>query len=999
MHLHQAFAPGMRKWLLLVSVFVLWAVFTVQGDEPEVKTHAISARFRVTTDVVNADLEPFAVTIGGFGNNLIAQGAGFEPVIYRNMYIAQEDSADRVVVQPEILSHWDTLREGFLDGAQVRVYRIEDGKLRMVRKDHIPEGGFHVSGWISVMKGNRMLPSDTSRFMFRWAPWNNPDAKYYFTVRAVDANGGLSAPAAVVEVDRPKGVGTDEVFNPTISFDHSSLHAKEGIVPVPRRLRGRVLENGSLLLEWEPAASADVIGYIVYRSDYLPQRHQGYFFGLAKVPDDPDQYIKAGDLVIVSKKFYSASRNKYHANRVWGADQETRLLRPGLVQFFPDEDPNKTWRLARHEADTPVEEPGETYLELRLNGPGETRLEIYNHSGTDQSWYDVLQPVPYRVEAWLRSDSPSLVQFKLTGFYARAGQRVPPITFQVGREWKKHVAVFTPPVIQDGERPNEMAMVFSGPGVFSVDNFRVYRADAAYLGFLPEDLEALRSSNMSALRTHGLIKTGASTYDAEQLTNPGGVINGTQKLNTLPQILRAMDAAGVRPWLQIEPHFSRQEWLALIEYLAAPYDPSIDTPEGKPWAYKRFRQGHANPWIDSFDRIYFELGNETWNRLFEPWVFPSMRDAKTGRRYSAGEVYGLYQEYVIGVMKSSPYWESSGLGGKIFFVLGGWNGQRYGRDAASISPHSDYLTIAAYNGGWDEGEGPPRQSAASLFGVLNQVSQSAIPGAERLQRVADDLNRSRKKPLLLGTYEAGPGYALNGLNGTKVTEAQAAEQEQVMKSLAAGTATLDSFLARAYRGFELQNFFTFGHGTYWKSHAPWYRGGQAYPSWKLLALFNSHALGDMLRTEMLSAPVADLEATKRRIAIDDAPLVAVYATRRGKRYSIVVISRRMPSRAAPFDDGYSKVSIDLPFKTACSFTLYKMTGDPYANNVNADNVVVQREELNPSAFEGALVVNEKTGADDRGLPPASTFLYVFQASVSTTQPESSAATACEASSG
>ena len=59
-------------------------------------------------------------------------------------------------------------------------------------------------------------------------------------------------------------------------------------------------------------------------------------------------------------------------------------------------------------------------------------------------------------------------------------------------------------------------------------------------------------------------------------------------------------------------------------YLASPYDPAKDSPQSKPWAYKRFRQGQAKPWTDEFEAINFELSNETWNWLFNPWVFESM---------------------------------------------------------------------------------------------------------------------------------------------------------------------------------------------------------------------------------------------------------------------------------------------------------------------------------------------------------------------------------------
>ena len=83
----------------------------------------------------------------------------------------------------------------------------------------------------------------------------------------------------------------------------------------------------------------------------------------------------------------------------------------------------------------------------------------------------------------------------------------------------------------------------------------------------------------------------------------------------------------MRPWLQVEPHFSPAEWQGLVEYLAAPYVPGVDTPVKKPWAYKRHQQGQTAPWTDRFQQIDFEIGNETWNSLFRPWVFDDMTDA------------------------------------------------------------------------------------------------------------------------------------------------------------------------------------------------------------------------------------------------------------------------------------------------------------------------------------------------------------------------------------
>jgi hypothetical protein len=899
------------------------------------------ARFRVTGETVQRAVEPFGATIAGIGNSLVAEGAGFEPVVWRTRHLALEDSPGRVVVSQDSLSHYDTLREGFLDGAEARVYRIENGRLRLVREDRVAAGGFHASGWHRAFDERLALAAGSTRFVWRWEPWSRPGATTWFTVRAMDSGGSLSAPAAAFAATRPDKVGAGEPGNALGAFHGSRVgRLMRGLgrtLPAPRNLRGRVGEDGALTLQWDPVPGA--AGYLVYRSDIEPSLHKGFYLQLEKA-----EPVRAGDMVMLSKKLYSASRNRFLSNRVWGAENEYRRILPGLVGFFPDEAPGKSWRLEPHGRDTPVAEPGETYLRVELAAGATEALLAYNHGGTAQDWYDVLEPRPYRVEVWLRQEGAGRVRFRLGGFYA---QKIEPLELRAGRDWKKFAFTFTPPTVQPGADPGAMLLELTGPGVFSVDNFRVYRADAGYLDLLPEDYAALAASRFSSLRTHGLVKTGVRTYDVEQLTNPGGVASGAHKLNTLPQLLAVMRKARVQPWLQVELHLGPREWLALAEYLAAPYDPARDTPQAKPWAHKRHAQGQVRPWIDEFERIDLELSNETWNRLFQPWTFEPMSDAVSGKRYSAGQVYGLYQEYVVATLKESPHWPA--LEKKLRFVLGGWAGQSYGADAAASSPSSHLLTIGAYIGGWDEGEPPARLDAAGLAEILAHLAQAGIPVAERHAREA----------AAVGVYEAGPGYALNGLNNARVSEAQHRAQEQAMKSLAAGTATLDAFLARAYRGYRVQSFFTFGRGELWTSHAKWHLGGQAYPSWKALALFNAEAAGDMLRTDTLSTPTAALKAFERRQAVAQAPLVAVYATRRQGRVCVFALSRKV--------EGDTPVTVELPFARARSVTLYAMRGDPAANNLMADNVSVEKTQLGEGAKELNLI-----------LPPAATLLYVFE---------------------
>ena len=964
------------RWTACVLAFIVG--LSVSAGAPQVDEHYDApAHFKITTDVVLADVPAFTATAGAFGNSLLKGGGGFEPVVYRNLYRPQEDSPDRIVVGTTAITHYDTLREGFLDGADVRVYRIIDGEMRLVRRDSVPQGGLRCSGWLGVTGGEKVVPAGTTEFTFKWAGYNRPDAPYYFTVSAVDKNGNESPMAGAVSVVRPDEVGKENPQNETEPFKKPRNPSESTAPPAPRGLKGQVLPNGNYRLSWQGVRADDLAGYRVYRSDYPPDEHKGFSIRLAHSPGDPDRHVKAGDMVIVSRKFYSYSRNKYASNRVWGARQANKVGMPGLLDFYPDEEPDRSWELVCYDEDTPVAGGGETCLKLELKGDVEETFQTYNHAGKEQYWYPVLNAQPYTVEIWMRREGAGNgeVTFDFTGYY---DGKIEPITFRTESTWQKHTATFTPPDVQQSNRPNQMRLTFSGPGTYYVDNFRVYRSDTGYLDLLPRNRKALKDSGMTVLRTHGPIKTGTTTHDMGQLTNAGGAISGVRYGNTLPQMLDVMRRAEVLPWLQIEMHMAPEEWLGFVEYMAAPYDPDRDTPQSRPWAYKRYRQGQRKPWVEEFDRIYFELSNETWNWLFKPWVFEAMPDAATGENVPRGEVYGKYQEFVRSVMRGSPYWRQADLDEKFVFMLGGWSGNNYGRQAVEGSPRSDYMTIAAYNGGWDEGEGPPQVNDPSYFNVLSQVEQTAIPRAEKHLKEAVVLNQERPVRLKLGTYEAGPGYALNGLNNARVTPEQARQQELVMKSLTAGTATLDSFLCRAYRGFRSQNFFTFSRGRTWSSHAEWYNGGQAYPCWKVLEMFNHHATGDVLRTETVQVPSIDLQKFRRRQAVEDAPLAAVYATRSGDRFSVFVLSRKVPGYPVEGDDGYTPVTVNLPFRKAESITLHRMAGDPRAENIHGEEVKIETVEIPTSEFSSAFKLTEARGADDRGLPPAATLLYVFE---------------------
>ncbi|MBY8978153.1 hypothetical protein KHP62_20250 [Rhodobacteraceae bacterium NNCM2] len=957
-------APGSIARRLLLPVLLL-ALGGAGARAAEV------AHFVVSDQVAVPDPGPFAANVSVIGNgaDLFRTGSGFEPAIYRDWFPVGADAPDSIIAKQALISRWDTMAEGALDGAEVDILRLENGAFRLVRRDRIAEGGFHASGWVSLLPGNRAIPADETRYTFAWDTWNRPDAPYYFTVRSIDSSGTLSEPSAPVmarspaKIPRQKRAPAQKLIKVEEADEFTTPWSRPA---APRNLQVRELANGRLDFTWEPGGGW-IEGYVIERSDSPPEAHRGFVIDLEQKGGPP---IREGDMVILRKTVTNPVREAWLTNRVWKSNQ-ARLLEQPLVNFLPGDEPGKTWELKPHEPGSPVTEPGQTYLEMTLADGVRERIGRGNNSGLAQEWYPVLDPAhSYRMEVWLKADRQTKVRFQLVGFHGKDPNKVQPKVLDVGTSWQKYSYTFSPKAFDPGDAPGKMTLVVEGPVTLGIDNFRIFRADAPYLDFLPENYERLAQSGMGTLRTHALIKTRTQTYDLEQLTEPGGVPSGISGQNSLPQLLGIMERGGVDPWIQIEPHFSPEEWLGLIEYLAAPYDPARDSPASKPWAAKRAAQGRPAPWVDAFDRIYFEIGNETWNRNFAPWIFRQMTDAATGEEYSRGEVYGMYQEYVSGILRQSPYWTPE-LAAKFTTMIGGWeHGPRYGAEAAARTPSADMLTTAPYIGGWEAKAALPGEQPVDFARLLTHVLQIALPKAEEHVEKTGELNRNRVQPLVLGTYEAGPGYLLNGLNNARIGPEDAALQERVMKSKAAGTATLDAFLARALLGYRLQTFFIFGDGPRWNSHALPQNGGQAYPSWIMLSAFNREATGDFLDVDTLVVPRADLPGTRRRAEVDDAPLVSLYATRQGDRLALIVVSRQLPGFPDPDSDGHSRVVIDLPVNSAQRLRRLSLSGRYNDHNVKDEAVRLIEEDLGRPTGLPRLEIDD--------LPPGEALIYVLE---------------------
>ncbi len=934
------------------------------------------AVFRVTDEVVNENPGAFTATTGP---KSILVDMNFEPMVMRERRTVVAEGTGRIYADK--LDYYNSLAPGYWDGAKVRAFRVSDGRLDQVYSGEVLR---HRQGQWHGVGGSRLIPAQVdgqaaTEASFVFAPWEKPEQSWWLTLIAVDAAGRESPQATPVTLVNPRPSGDRASPANVFTLETDTLNAEAtGEAPAaPIGLSASAdPETGLITLSWDTPTNDGVAGYKVRRSYVDPAAHVSRpYLEVTPGSDGMPFTFRESDLIFLDLERRTFTKD-WFSPRVYNA-REARApgFRPRHQADRWSEENSLPFELVDHDASIEsVGVPhGSTAMRFQPEEAGLSRIMTYNHADTTQDWYRVLDPAKTYVVEFLAKQEGGVdpeAKFGLTG---RLSGEVD-LNFDLSENWSHHRAEFTVDTyLTESGHVGQMYLQFQGPGTVWIDAFRVYEKEGGLVRWDAADRAAFAESGMASIRTHDTVKSDGYSLD-NLLGHPEmGLNSGTRVFSrgNLSAILREMAAMDVFPWLQIEFTLGEAEWRGLVEYLAAPYDPAVDTPESKPWAHRRYEHGQAEPYSQVFERMLFEFSNENWNRIM-PFNLTGveMTDAVTGETYGSGEVYGLLQEYTIGVMQSSPYWDGA-MEARSEFVIGGWNSNNFGYQAARHSPSSEHVLVADYNGGWDAGEGPSDDLGSALTQALNYPGQASWPATVRFREDRDAFAQSSGMEVEIGTYEAGPGYNIDGLNGVSMTMEMVAFENQVMKSLAAGTATLDSFLNHATHGAKLQNFFTFSRNrNYWTSHAELRNGGQAYPSWMALSVYNNHGQGDFLNVLPEQVPTRVAEAVGRRSRMEAMPEVAVHATRQGDRLAVFVLSRKL--------EGTTPVRLELPITSAQTVTLHRLQGDPTANNLDAKNVAPETVPLPAGAFARSFALTPERGAAEGGLPAAATYLYVFE---------------------
>jgi len=765
--------------------------------------------------------------------------------------------------------------------------------------------------------------------------------------------------------------------------------------PQPPTDVAAVAGDGCVTVTWKPSPSPAVIAYRLRRSD-APAAKQAQRVYVS--PGGPA--LEKFDYVVIERKFEPFSM-RWVNPRVRGIGNPM----DSPAWYWNGDLAKLSFSLVPHPKPVPDDmlDPGETCLQIKAQ-PGEQSISQYVFIGTQMGgesiWYSQLEPgKSYRLEVWLRQEGladDGNVTFSFGRGYPEIHK-----TFKVSGEWKKYTHEFTGP-----ERPEKQwhfghQFTFTGPGTLWMDNCRVFRCDR------PEDAEKPYVPNPVVLKgllaaqpaagPKGAHRIWFLTRDATMKSivswHAGSRVNidwrtsveGTMDM-TLPMGLTfdldtgADPQSRMRPWLVMQHLLhSEEDWLGLVEYLAAPYDPQGDTPRSKPWAYQRFRQrGNGTPWTDEFAEIILEFGNETWhNGVFPDWLgFRLYHHVHQG-----GPEYGLFARYLIETMKKSPYWKIRKLDEKIRFCLGAnYDGRvdrdrhvgGYGEEAVQTCPWATVLGHANYVGPkWETGDYSARNyDDHGVQETLLSFLRGPEPGQVRMMQARDALAKTHHE-YDIAAYEGGPGgYALPG----SAPQEQVEVNERYGKSLAMAVGSLDAWMRSYQYGWTYQCFLGYGQGNHWNSHTNFAEGFRPCPSWLALGMRNRYAAGDLMAVEERSVPTL----TRGK---DSYPLAGAYAMRQGDRWSVFVVSRKLDGNhdGHDFGDGFTRVALRLPFSSAEAITLYKMTGDPRLTNREKLNIRIRSQDIPADALRrGIFTINDQTGGSSGGLPPGSIYLYVFQ---------------------
>jgi len=466
-------------------------------------------------------------------------------------------------------------------------------------------------------------------------------------------------------------------------------------------------------------------------------------------------------------------------------------------------------------------------------------------------------------------------------------------------------------------------------GAVLLDDVSLERIDgnpANQTAFRDEVLETLQELHPGVLRMMGSAEELGSTVDNLLLPQAARQRPGYRSWYTpgqdvpygLNDFLGLCQAVAAEPWITLPAATSREEMRLLADYLAGA--------AGSPGGRLRAREGHAEPWTKTFPTIHLELGNETWNSIYQG---ETMEDAAAyGRR--AGFLFAAFRT-------------QAAANAAHFDLAVNTNAYDPARNQALLAPagQTNTLALAPYLMFSVTEWANDRQ----LYGPLLAEPEMLLGPTGALRKAAESAHGRQ-----LAVYEVN----LHTTRGS----APAAVLDRLTPSAAAGVA-VSGFMLRMMRElgvrsqmlFALPQFaFRRDDGTnvrLWGSVVEMGSAGRKRPQFLAEALVNKAIRGDMVQVDLSGdLPAHDQPLGNNGVKLAHVHELDAYAFQQGKNHSLVVFnygleqSRRL-QLAGPGLGANANVG-----QAAHLATVWRLLSPgPGATNENREEVTIHQEAL------------------------------------------------------
>ena len=156
----------------------------------------------------------------------------------------------------------------------------------------------------------------TTQGKFAWDDWNRPGSERWFTVFAVDTSGNLSELGQTFKFEQRKKANGADATNERKNV-RPKRNGDSEAPPSPTNLMAAYNEQGVIEFSWDPVVAEDLAGYVIARTDTDPAKHRGIYLELEGQAQSPEQEIKQGDMVIMSKSLVDFQFRLVVQSRRW----------------------------------------------------------------------------------------------------------------------------------------------------------------------------------------------------------------------------------------------------------------------------------------------------------------------------------------------------------------------------------------------------------------------------------------------------------------------------------------------------------------------------------------------------------------------------------------------------------------------------------------------------------------------------------------------------------